>query len=136
MEDLAISARMAPRWARVAKQKRRYCSSWEKANGAWFEGFYTTIDPKSGHWPQIDEILFGMTHKKVLQLATPENKYAFSLTNPMVLFIIILVNHTGQVRSKLVTNCNSNGIKSRNLWQSWNEPEKTLLGTISFFYSE
>ena len=26
-------------------------SLWEKAIGTWFDGFCTTIDPRSGHWP-------------------------------------------------------------------------------------
>ena len=68
--------------ARAAKQKRAYCSLWEEANGTRFYGFCTTSDPRSGHWPQIDEnreILFGGPYKKVLQLVTPDNKYVFSL---------------------------------------------------------
>ena len=52
MEDLAISGRMTPRCARAAKQKWGHSWLREKANGAWFYGFYTDIDPGSGHWPQ------------------------------------------------------------------------------------
>ena len=135
MEDLAISGRMAPRCTRAAKQKRGYCSLWEKPNGTWPYGFCKPIYPRSGHWPLIDEnreILFWETHQKVLQSVTPENKYVLSLANLMVLFIVIPVNYTGQIRSKLVSNCNSNGIDSRTLWQSWNEPEIGVLGTIRF----
>ena len=69
-------------WARTAKQKWGCCSLWEKSNGTWFDGLCTTIDPRSGHWPQVDEkreILFGMTHKKALQLVTQDSKYVLVL---------------------------------------------------------
>ena len=124
MEYLVISGRMVPRCARDGKQTQSHCSLWEKANGTRFYGFCTTSDPRSGHWAQIDEkqeISFGGPHQKVLRLVTPENKYVFSLANLMVLLIVIPANYTGQVRSKLVINCNTNGIGSRTLWQSWNE---------------
>ena len=54
----------------------------------------------------------------------------------MVLFIAIPVNYeiryTGRIRPKLVTQCNSNGIKSRTLWWSWNEPEIVVFKYHSF----
>ena len=52
----------------------------------------------------FDEAFLEGHIKKVLQLGTPEKEYVFSLTNLMVLFIIIPVSYIGQVRSKLVTN--------------------------------
>ena len=55
--------------------------------------------------------------KTVLQLVTTEDNYVFSLANIMVVFTVIPIICTGQVRSKLVTNCNSKGKESRTLWQ-------------------
>ena len=136
MEDLAISGRMALICARAAKQNRRYCSLWENANGTRFYEFCTASDPRSGHWPQIDEnrkILMGRPHQIFLQLMTPENKYIFSLANRIVFLINIPVSYTGQVKSKHVTNWNSNDIGSRTLWQSWNEPVIVVFRYQSFF---
>ena len=80
MEYLTISSRMAPRWARATKLKWAYCLLWNGVNGTYFYKFCKTGDPRSGHWPEIDdnhEILFGQSHQDVLQLGTPQKKTCF-----------------------------------------------------------
>ena len=107
MEYLANSGR--PLDAPEPQNKNEHIARYEKKRMVLgFTGFAQLVTPGQVtdlKWTKVTKFCLGRPHQKVLQLGTTENEYVLSLANLMVFFIVILVNYTGQVRSKPVANC-------------------------------